>query len=61
MVPGILWIGHNTKGKQQFLEEGCVSAKGEAILSDDDDDCVDSHPLRNNVVIAFGTLSSSLT
>jgi len=28
MVRGILWIGLNTIGKQQFMATGCVSAKG---------------------------------
>ena len=46
MVPGILRIGLNAIGKQQFMATGCVSAKGGANLSEEEsiqskhsDDC----------------------
>ena len=46
MVPGILWIGLNSKGKHQFIQTGCVSAKGATALSENEsiqsthsDDC----------------------
>jgi len=46
MVPGILWIGLNAIGKQQFMAIGCVSAKVRANLSEEEsirsthsDDC----------------------
>ena len=46
MVPGMLWIGLNAIGKQLFMATGCVSAKGGAILSEEEsirsthsDDC----------------------
>ena len=35
-VPGILWIGLNAIGKQQFVATGCVSAKGGANLSEEE-------------------------
>jgi len=46
MVPDILWIGLNSKGKHQSMQTGCVSAKGAAALSEEEpiqsthsDDC----------------------
>jgi hypothetical protein len=47
MVPGKLWIGLNAYGKQQFMQTGCVFAKGAAALSEEEsirsthsDDCL---------------------
>jgi len=36
VVPGILWIGLNAKGKQQFMVTGCVSAEGGTNLSEEE-------------------------
>jgi len=36
MVPGILWIGLNAKGKQKFMTTGCVSVKGGANLREEE-------------------------
>ena len=36
MVPGILWIGLNTIGKQKFMATVCVSAKSGSNLSEEE-------------------------
>jgi hypothetical protein len=47
-----------------YPSEGCIQSGGFGPFSSvaaDDDDCFYYHSWRNNVIIAFGTLSSFLT
>ena len=57
----MLWSRKSHNGEKVSVVEVQARPAGAATGGVDDDDCIYYHSWRNNVVIAFGTLSSFLT